>query len=251
MYSKLKEAQRKIKKRRETPRLTRRIEEILDSNPLREKIPSGKISGVLPRHISSARLETIQFLKRAQENDFFPTWLEYPRDKFTTTNPCKWRMVCIRKFNGFGRNGGPKIEKKILLDQPEKWEGKSLNEVELTNGEKLVNFHHRIFEDVIGLDGNHRINLSEWLKELGKAKNYYPYYLTLFIKDAILFEDFEDDGTKSKSSVSKFKKKVVEPALEKIKEWGLPEPLIVKHPDPELSDPRKDYLNWYPAKIEI
>jgi len=218
----------------------KQIEEFLGNCP----IPFGPY-GFLARHIASARIEDVEFENRCRDAGLIPLTLEYPFDTFVTNNPSKMRLLRVTVFEGRGKKGGPRLSPIYLVSRKRlsNLHGLPLSEIKIQWGERLVQFHHRT-RNVVGLRGQ-IVDISDWLKSIGRAKEYYKYFLAAFTIRGILFESFESPGF---PTLERFTNTVVLPAWQWVKsEFGL-EPLIVRHPDCSPEE-EEAILNWYPKEI--
>lgn len=188
--------------------------------------PNGEY-GFLARSVSTGRIEDWLFAQRAAQVGLTPVWAEYPGDKFTTTSPDKARLAKMLIDLGEGRNGGHRTEVVRVISHPARWEGRTITEVRTDQGEPLVAFHHRLREAVFGTGVRSPIDLTAWLKSIGRAEQYYRVYFAMAATRGVLFENFDADGL---PSLADFNSRVVHPAYEWVKENLGAEPLIVFHP---------------------
>lgn len=163
--------------------------------------------------------------------------LEYLSDKFVTINEEKKALSNIKLS----------INKKekvcIELTEYSEEEGKSLVNVELRNGGNLHEFHSSLF--IKNYDGLNITDISEWCCNIGKAKDYYYYYLLHFVCLGVLFESFSFEITKENS----FTNEIIIPAIEKIeKELGF-KPLIVRLYPENQTEEEDFYWFSYPKGI--
>lgn len=214
--------------------------------PLADHVPKA----CLARHVATYRLEDIKFSWLAQWMGLVPYWLEYPDDKFVTVNSTKNDLWRLRLFHGKYGDNGKKVSKleKIAILNPEQWENRRIREMITSQGESLVDFHHRIRNEFFPLEiANNVADLSPWLKSLGgKASNYYAAMLSLFVVNGVLFEDFDSpfsDKEEAIKQLEKFKQKIFIPAWQKVVEITGLEPIIVCLPSTNV-------LSWYPGAIK-
>jgi hypothetical protein len=239
MYWTLGEAIKELEKRQSQRELMERIDEFLGSCP----IPKG-FNGFLARHIATARLEDIQFEERCKALGLCPINLEYLEDVFLPENPSKTRLVILYGFDGYGKNGGPRLKKVELVESLRRIKGIPLKKIKTKKSEFLWEFHHRA-RKIVGLEGE-IIDISDWLKSLGSAANYYTYLFAAFSTRGILFESFESPGF---PHLEIFKRRVVIPAWQfVVKEFGV-KPLIVYHPCSGSEKEEEQILNFYPARV--
>lgn len=242
-YWELKEAVEELRRRQEDSRILQEERRILgDDCP----IPVGPY-GFLTRHIASAREEDVQFNRRCQEIGLEPVWLEYSKDIFVTRNPSKVRLLRLQILIGYGKKGGPHLWRYDLIDRRnlDRVNGVPMDLIETKWGESLVRFHHRT-RKMVGLPGR-VINISVWLKSIGRAKEYYKYFFAALVRRGILFESFQSAGFKD---LDAFNQAVVIPAWEwTVAEFNGCAPLIVRHPVVSSPEEEERVLNWYPKEV--
>jgi hypothetical protein len=239
MYWKLEEAVIELK-RRQQGQLMMAVDAFLGENC---PIPKG-FNGFLARPIANARIETIEFEKRCKAVGLKPFALEYTQDIFLANNPDKMNLVRLYVYLGRGKRGGDKLKRIDLVDYINRFNGIPLSSIKTKKGELLVDFHHRACI-LTGLQSE-IIDLSAWLKSIGPADKYYPYFLAGFLTRGILFESFDVSGF---PQLKDFKERVVIPAWEDVANRFEAEPLIVYHPQCESPDEERRILNFYPPEI--
>lgn len=241
-YWKLQDAVEELRKRRENLRLREEVNEFLRECPIQED--QEELNGFLARHVVSARLEDEEFESRCLEAGLRPINLEYASDRFCTNNPSKMRLVRLRIFEGYGKNGGPRLRTVFVVDRAEKLNGQPLYQIKTKWGEFLSDFHHRARE-VVGLKGG-IIEVSEWLRGFGRARDYYRYLLTACVTRGILFEAFDSPGF---PDLDVFNREVVIPAWQWVMNRFGCSPLIVRHPLTSSPEEEERILNWYPSGV--
>jgi len=215
--------------------LRRSVEEVIGAHFWPELIEQPH--GVLCRCLPSPDNGFTFFLQASQWMGLQAFMPEYTEDKFVSLNPEK---RCLGRLS-LTMPEGTKMTCDILDYNAN--DGKPLTEVVLKTGEKLVSFHHRLFE-IAGYQIMPH-DLSVWLLSNKPAHNYY-YYLAHFIAHGVLFDVFEDDHG-SKEEV--FTREVILPNLEIVeREFGL-KPLIVRHYPPEQTDDEDFYWFSYPPHV--
>lgn len=239
MYWEIEEAVKELERRQNNVDLQRKVDALLGNDC---PVPAGQRLGILARHLPSARLEEYQFVKRVKDAGLTPCSLSYSRDKFCPENPEKKCLVIVRTFDGFGRKGGVKSRRIDLVKNMERWKGELIKSIKTDWGEKLLEFHLRAHEGLIRCS---TVDMSDWLSKWGSAAGYYPYFLLLGVSRGIIFESFEPSSFDNQLEL--FKRRVVSPALEKIKQWEFPPPLIVRHPASDI--PEEIVLNYYLPEI--
>lgn len=176
---------------------------------------------VLARQLVTARFEDMLFRELALSSGFIPSWWPYPEDKFVSCSALKRSYlhprICLRKHKGRLH-----VQRKRLANLAQ-WEGTKLSDVLTAEGESLPVWHQRRQQEVMGV-----------CQKVNAPAHPYPLFLSLFVAHGVLFDNFHEDD--SASGRSDFARRVVEPAIEKIRNALGLSPIIVKLPWwPELS----------------
>lgn len=185
------EAAAELKKRQNIPGLRRRVEEYLQGD-IPEYFKNGPVL-YLGRHIATPNFETLRFIHIVEPLGMKTVVSEDTGDLFVSQNHAKRALcklpICHRitqKKNRYHE----KVEYFTVVDFKEA-EGKRFFDIETVWGERLVDFHTRLFAELVDghaerhddsswIDRNHRGNLLEHFKKL----------LALFIVHGIFFEDY-------------------------------------------------------------
>jgi hypothetical protein len=187
------------------------------------EILKDKKSMVLFRHIATSNYEMRRFVISADALDHLqPVFMEYLEDRFTNRNEWKYYLgrICLSK--GINKKNEMMFECSNIIDFNSS-NNKPISAVSTSWGQSLVDFHHELFTNDFPKLRNNVVDISRWLHEVGpSAKEYYKPFLTLFLKDAILFDNFLTD-TKEGS----FTKEVILPTIRQIVEETGMRPLIV------------------------
>ena len=187
------------------------------------KLADAPLQAVLARQLSTARFEDILFREISAAAGFTPTWWAYPADKYTSFSALKRSFLHPRLCVGRDRIG-LRIRKKRLANQ-QSWEKKPLSEISTFCGQTLVEWHRKHREIVLGP------SLS---LEVPLAGQSYTRFLSLFVADAVLFEDYH--GGESGNVLDRFTAERFEPAWQQVYEELGFAPLIVRMPWwPELA----------------
>lgn len=221
VYTPLDKAMKELAKRRENKDLERKILMSLD-NDLPSPLRNGP-RAILFRQIATPNYEIRRFIGITELAGLIPLFWEYYADKFVSNNEVKYYLGKINFCKGVGKKGGLKLEHENVIDF-NSCNGKRLSDVKTIFGEKLISFHHSLFAETYRkLPKDFFFDASGWLKKNGgTAVDYYKKYLTLFVSNAIEFENFMLD----EKEVS-FTKELFLPAFcQIIKEFGV-KPLIV------------------------
>ena len=247
-YTSLHDAKKELQRRRNDPILKKKADDFLRNNiPFPFRVEPG---AVLARHITSPNMEHLRFLEMAKEISLKPYSWEYTQDKFYTINSDKLSLARMRFFTGDKekclKDKKSMTKKKIIFFKEH--EGKPIRSIRTLWGQDLVDFHH----DLLRKAGSN-ITLfegSDWYLSFDfKSKEYYKYFLAVFIRNAILFENFSCVGDPQEN---KFINEVFLPALKDVETVFGMKPLIVRTTPQEediytLENP---YWMCYPKHLE-
>lgn len=154
-----------------------------------------KKNAIFFRQLATPNYELRRFVSITDGvGDLRPVFFEYFEDKFTSNNEWKKALGKMSFYFGKGKKGGLKIDQLNVIDS-NSFNGKKISSVKTLCGQKLVDFHHELFDKTYAKIGNACFfDASEWfLKSGGTAKDYYKIFLKLFLKHGILFENFMID----------------------------------------------------------
>lgn len=166
-----------------------------------------------------------------------PLILEYHDDIFTHINEEKKGLGRLRMT----LEDGTKATVDIMDFHAN--EKKKLGDVIIKTGEKLVDFHRNLFE-VSGYKVDFLEN-SKWFHSIGKASEYYYFFLLHFVAHGFLSENLSEGDDKQKG----FADDIMTPDIIKIKEkFGL-HPLIIRS-YPDNQNDEEDFYWWsYPPNV--
>lgn len=243
-YTPVEEAKKEIWRRWNDKDLRKKVEKFLEKDV--PEVFKGEPKAVLFRYIATPDFEHTRAKQVAEKLGMDLIYLEFVRDKFCTINPDKRGLGRLNFFHGRNINGECMITKKNIFDLA-KNDGKPFNEIKTFWDEPLVDFHHRLFEPYF--KKTEVYDVSQFAKRHGsKAINTYPYFLALFVCFGVLVETLSINYSKDEEE---FARKIVIPALNKIRdEFGV-KPLIVRHLNGTDDELEKDDL-WvcYPEFIK-
>ena len=223
VYTPIDEAVKEVKKRASNEDLKKYLQDRIPSG-LPDTFGTNKYA-ILFRQVATPNYEVRRFISLIDVLDGYkPLIFEYFKDKFTDNNEFKYYLGMLAFFFGRGKKGGERIRFLNTIDFNSS-RGKKIEEVQTIWGETLINFHHRLFEKAY-MEKNKDILLfdaSEWFAKNGSgASNYYKNFLSLFLQNNLLFENFMLDVKEIT-----FTKEIFLPAFIQIfKETGY-KPLIV------------------------
>lgn len=217
-YTSLEEAKEEIWRRWNDNALRREVESFLGEVP---SVLSKEPKAVLFRHLMTPNYECIRFFDLARALKLKPLGWEYLEDIFLTINKDKAYLGKMGFMNQPINGNCVRYSRVIKLNENEK---RKFNEIKTLWGENFVDFHHRILSQKI--TGLQLFDASQWYASKGgKAKEYYQYFIALFLCHGILFENFITD---EKEREREFTLLVVKPSIEKIeKRFGL-KPLLIQ-----------------------
>lgn len=233
VYTPLDEAIKELRLRENDLGLSKKITEITKG-----EIPKPLLDGpaaVLFRQVATPNYETRRFVSIAKKiGGMGIIFWEYYQDKFTSNNEWKHSLGKIRFYNGMGKKHGLKVDRVNVIDF-NKSVGKKISEVKTLWRQPIVGFHHEFFKKTYGnVEGSNFFDASNWFAfHGGSAGNYYTPFLSLFIKNGILFENFMLD-TKEIS----FTRDIFLPAFFEVIRLTGKKPLIValETPDTETNE---------------
>lgn len=189
VYTPVNEAIIELKERWEDTKLEKEVEKKLNGN-IPELYKKGSKMAIC-RDVYTPNFELHRFISAADALDLTPVFGEYEQNKFTSNNLSKYYLGKIGFHFGFGKNHGPKIKYKKVIDFNQS-NGKPLSLVTTSWGQGLMDFHRELF--LLKYPQFTRecfFDISEWLAKNGSnAKKFYDNFLTLFIRHGVLFENF-------------------------------------------------------------
>lgn len=234
MYTDSKMAIEELARRRKDTVLQRQILDYLGELP--EGWPTERPIATLNRYLAAARMEDLAFAHAAQSLGLRPYWPTYLREKFTSMNPEK--VSCVRPRV---HQGGLVFRNQRLTQQAQlnAFNGVPMGDI-MVGQRPLAEVHAIAREAVLGPVAGNVFDISDWNIEQARrmgdgsytrrlAPNYYLAVMALYLRDGILFEDF-DGGPNADSGLARFVDEVVTPAIKHVTSiFGL-EPLIVRLP---------------------
>lgn len=221
VYTPLQEAIAQLKERERDPALTAYVQ-----SKLYQGLPDvlkDKKSLILFRHVATPNYEISRFLAVADVFSKFNTViLEYLDDKFADRNENKYFLGKMRFHKGLNKDGNPIFDHSMLINFNES-NNKPISSILTKWGQRLVDFHHGMFKKRFPMFEDIHHDISPWINAHGTtAKEFYKAFLSLCLKDAILFENFLTNAKEGS-----FTKAVVLPAIREIEEESGYRPLVV------------------------
>ncbi|MDB5244502.1 MAG: hypothetical protein JWN18_372 [Parcubacteria group bacterium] len=189
------------------------------------EILTDKKSIVLFRHLATPNHEVTRFFGCGDGLSHLglePVMLEYPDDQFNDRNQWKYFLGKLRFQKSLTKEGASIFENASILNFNDS-NSKPMSSLDTHWGQKLVDFHHELFVQRFPQYAHNFFDASSWLHSYGQTgKKYYKPFMSLFLQDAILFDNFRADEHEFA-----FTKEVILPAfLEVEKESGV-KPLVV------------------------
>ena len=244
-YFTLDDAVKELRRRRKDKDLQKEVADHLSSLSPEIMRAFTKARAVSFRQVATPTHETLLFLKNAKRCGITPLIWEYHSDKFVSSgNTYKRSLGKLPIYQYTGGDGRDMFVYKRIVDF-DKCVGKKIFDAQCLSGDDLISVHHTLLEKIARITiKNSCIDASPWFKKVGgNAKEYYPLFFSLFVRDGILFENFG-----ALPEEQEFMHSVVEPAYEFVKkQFGLA-PLIV-HLLPQEQEGRP-FWDLYPKKVE-
>ena len=245
IFTQQREARRELIRRRRDPELKRLVYENLHSGAgaILDKFAAPR--AVLFRQIATPTHEVLRFLRIAKHMQLAPLILEYYGDKFVSAgNTYKRSLGKMPIYQQTGIDGRDVIKYHNVIDF-NAYTGKPLSTVRCKTGESLIDFHHALVTKLGRLNIETQcVDATHWFQGAGgHAENYYEQFLTLFIRDSILFEYFEPGKAEEI-----FALEVMLPAFRNVTARYGVRPLIARLV-PKNKEARK-FWDCYPKKIE-
>ncbi len=218
------EALQELNRRRQDPALKRKVEEYL-AGDIPEYLKDGPIL-YLARHIATPNFETLRFKYLMEPLGMKAVVGQDTKDLFVSGNHAKKALGKLSICRGVSQKNGILNEQfqNVSIVDFNVSDGKRFDVVTTLWGERLVDFHARLFarfmrekvenpDDAAWIDRHHRGNLLE----------HYKDFLALFVTHGVLFEDYVMEDKHE----AHFVKDILRPACRFIEQrFGL-RPLIV------------------------
>jgi len=187
IYTPLSEIKSELKRRRSDKELMNKVSCFFGSNAF---FPiDDKPKAVLSRSIATPNNEVTYFLELTSALELDPLILEYP-DKFVAKNTDKYHLCKLYFMRDAGGRKPLIIDTRKIIDFNNN-EGKCFKDIKTIWGESIIDFHHRLF---VSKHQNYEQNIVEFSKWFNRTRciseYYYQHYLSLFICNAVLFENF-------------------------------------------------------------
>ncbi len=200
---------------------------------------------ILFRQVATPTHEILRFLKMARHMKLAPLILEYCGDTFVSAgNPYKRSLGKMPIYERMGSDGREIVKYNTVVDF-NSYTGKTLSSVLCRSGEPLIEFHHSLLSRAARCDVPQLcVDATGWFDGAGgKAPDYYDEFLALFIRDAVLFEQFEPTVAEQT-----FTRDVFLPAFMRLEQKFGYKPLVVRLVGKNKEG--KPFWDMYPSKIK-
>ena len=222
VYTPWRDALRELEERDRNPVISQFLQKNLPSKTPR-RLSEGK-NMALSRHLGTPNYEMYRFMHFSDVlTNLSPIILEYRNDKYVNANHTKYALAELCFYGGIHGLTRRAILDRVSVINKNESNGKRISDIKTKWGESLISFHRAFLISKFPAIEKGVVDLSEMYAELGgKARDYYNGYLSLFLRNNILFENFL--FSKEESS---FMKTIILPTILRIlKETGK-KPLII------------------------
>lgn len=245
VYFPLEDAVKELLEREKEKQLEEFVEDALPQGV--PDVMKGKKSIVLFRHVATSNYEINRFAMVADAfPQFQPLIFEYGEDSFNDVNEYKYCLGKLRFHKGINKKGEPIVEYVSIIDFT-KSNKKPISSLTTHWGERLVDFHHKLFNTSFPQLKESVFDLSGWLGQIAPdAKQYYKSFFTLFLKDAILFENFMPEGKELS-----FTRDIILPAILELEAESGVKPLLVALEPTEIEGDHFWLSHPYSDKVHL
>jgi hypothetical protein len=187
IYSSLSEICEELSNRSRDQKLGEKVSNYFDINF--PTFTSDKPIAFLSRTIATPNLEMEYFLDIANTYNFKPVILEYD-SKFIAKNPEKYHLCKLYFYKSAEALSRGIVNTERIVDF-NKYEGSNFSEINTKWGESLKSIHRDLWSKKYHNTSVDIIDFTKWFnlsRTLGNE--YYSMYLSLFICNGVLFENF-------------------------------------------------------------
>lgn len=240
-YTSLHDAYRELEIRRKDQVLIKKVRRFLGSFNFD---PLSSPHAVISRPIATPNFELEAFLEKTSHFSLEPLVLEYP-SKLVTRNKDKYHACVMHFSNNVDEAVAHNATKMKIVDIPQ-YEGKDIVDIKTVNDISLIDFHHSILNERLPefSKPGRIVDFTKWFNQTRNLTDYYYlYYLSLFIYQGVLFENF---FLKDPAENDFIFKKIIPSFKQVIELFGV-RPLIVPL---LISDPTKaNQWLYYPNSV--
>lgn len=231
IYTNLSDIKKELEIRRSDKNLKDKVLKFWGEHPF--PLDFNEPKAILSRDIATPNMEVAYFLDVIKELNLNPLFLELHQDKFVSKNKSKYHLGML----GFRQKKQKDLILKSIINF-NKQEGKMICEIPTISGCGLVSFHHKMLNGEYPECSNSTFDFSDWfLKTRYLTDDYYLYFLSLFICNGVLFDNYL---LNDKEEVDFYLKKV-EPSFKKAEQIFGVRPLIY----PLLPIEFEEDIYWY------
>ncbi len=191
VYTPILKAKMEIQRRWDSKSLEKKLKSYFKNDI--PKPMTDKFKAVIFRQLCTPNNELKYFMNIVDALKIDPLLFEHHSDKFASVNPVKHSLGKLRFIQSI-REKNTKIGPKNIIEFNIS-DNKRLDQMKTTWNQQLIEFHHELLESVYPDSKKLLFNASEWFARIGgSARIYYEKYLSLFIRNGILFENFILNG---------------------------------------------------------
>lgn len=233
-----------LRLREQIPGLKKQIEDYFGGD-----IPTYLNNGpvlYMARHIGTPNFESLRFLSLIKELELPVVISQDSRGLFVTQNHIKKALCKLPICTRVSQKGGKLNEHyhKISVVDCNTENGKPFSEVVTLWGEKLADFHSRLFKE-LGHEGLEFPDDAEWVDRHGRGNllAHYKELFMLFVVHGVFFENYNLNDPHEVA----FVRDILRPACAYVKEQTGYSPLI--SPIFPLHHESYDFWISYPSKV--
>lgn len=188
IYTPFSQLEKEIERRSNDHALVERVRLFWKEHPFPYSFEGPR--AIFNREIITPNREMQYFMDLVSSLNMEPLLLEYPAGKFVNKNKNKY-FLCKLLFSK---------EKATMFDDTKAtcrvvdfniWEGKPLSDVKTIWGDSLIETHRELLESVYPSVSKNIVNITDWFNTTRHiTEYYYLYFMSLFICDGVLFENF-------------------------------------------------------------
>lgn len=240
----LPEALSELARRREDPQLAAAVRRYLHDD-LPEYF-GDKAVLYLARHIASPNFETLRFLHLVESDQLEVVIGQDPTDLFVSRNAFKKSLcklpICVRLSYKDGAVH-EQLRHETIVDFSGA-ECRPLRDIRTIWGEPLTEFHNSLFETFAKAPVRIEDD-SAWIDRNGRGDllRHYKRFLALFLRDGILFEDYQVEDKEE----GRFVERILRPAYLHVARALKVKPLIVQLTPTSLESSR--FWESYPKEV--
>ncbi len=194
----------------------------------------------LARHVATPSFETLRFIENAKQFNLPIVIGQDIKDTFVSNNCLKRSLGKLSVVKGITRNQD-EITESFTVVKFDEVQGKPLNTISTTLGNKLVDLHRELFDEVCP-SGVSVVDESTWVDRhsRGNLLEHYKHFLALMLVHGIMFETYLPEDYE-------LVEEVLEPASNYLESRFGVRPLICEL----ISQEQNEEKNWdaYPSVI--